>query len=85
MSTHVLLDLQIENEYGNVQSGMPDQESATKYIHWCAEMANNQNVSVPWIMCQQSNDLPPNVVRFPLSNFTYITTLFSASMKRRCL
>uniref|UniRef100_A0ACD5Z522 Uncharacterized protein n=1 Tax=Avena sativa TaxID=4498 RepID=A0ACD5Z522_AVESA len=53
---------QIENEYGNIQSGLPDQESATKYIHWCAEMANNQNVSVPWIMCQQSNDLPPNVL-----------------------
>jgi hypothetical protein len=41
---------------------LPDQESATKYIHWCAEMANNQNVGVLWIMCQQSNDLPPNVV-----------------------
>jgi hypothetical protein len=57
---------QIENEYGNIQSGLPDQQSATKYIHWCAEMANNQNVGVPWIMCQQSNDLPPNVVRPPL-------------------
>ncbi|KAK1618342.1 hypothetical protein QYE76_023859 [Lolium multiflorum] len=53
---------QIENEYGNIQSGLPDQQSATKYIHWCAEMANNQNVGVPWIMCQQSNDLPPNVL-----------------------
>jgi hypothetical protein len=28
-------------------------------------MANKQNVGVPWIMCQQSNDLPPNVVRPP--------------------
>ncbi|KAL6634789.1 hypothetical protein ACP70R_027460 [Stipagrostis hirtigluma subsp. patula] len=53
---------QIENEYGNVQSQLPDKESASKYIHWCADMANKQNVGVPWIMCQQSDDVPPNVI-----------------------
>ena len=58
--------LQIENEYGNIQAGLPDQESATKYIHWCADMANKQNVGVPWIMCQQKDDVPPNVVSFSL-------------------
>uniref|UniRef100_A0A0E0EWS2 beta-galactosidase n=1 Tax=Oryza meridionalis TaxID=40149 RepID=A0A0E0EWS2_9ORYZ len=37
-------------------------QSAHEYIHWCADMANKQNVGVPWIMCQQDNDVPPNVV-----------------------
>ncbi|KAL6899446.1 hypothetical protein ACP4OV_006104 [Aristida adscensionis] len=53
---------QIENEYGNVQRQLPDRESASKYINWCADMANKQNVGVPWIMCQQSDDVPPNVI-----------------------
>lgn len=39
-----------------------NDESASEYIHWCAAMANKQNVGVPWIMCQQDQDVPPNVV-----------------------
>ena len=55
---------QIENEYGNIMSKLNNNESASEYIHWCAAMANKQNVGVPWIMCQQDDDVPPNVVSF---------------------
>ncbi|KAL5227278.1 hypothetical protein ABZP36_015543 [Zizania latifolia] len=53
---------QIENEYGNIMGGLNNNESASEYIHWCADMANKQNVGVPWIMCQQDDDVPHNVV-----------------------
>jgi hypothetical protein len=39
-----------------------DPQSSSQYIHWCAAMANKQNVGVPWIMCQQDDDVPPSVV-----------------------
>lgn len=55
-------------------------QSAHEYIHWCADMANEQNVGVPWIMCQQDNDVPPNVVskRFnsiAIQNILYLSLL----------
>ncbi|KAI4963285.1 hypothetical protein ZWY2020_015107 [Hordeum vulgare] len=53
---------QIENEYGNVMDKLNNDESASEYIHWCAAMANKQNVGVLWIMCQQDQDVPPNVI-----------------------
>ncbi|XP_044945954.1 beta-galactosidase 1-like [Hordeum vulgare subsp. vulgare] len=53
---------QIQNEYGNVMDKLNNDESASEYIHWCAAMANKQNVGVPWIMCQQDQDVPPNVI-----------------------
>ncbi|EMS62117.1 Putative beta-galactosidase 10 [Triticum urartu] len=53
---------QIENEYGNIMGKLNNNESASEYIHWCAAMANKQNVGVPWIMCQQDDDVPPNVI-----------------------
>uniref|UniRef100_A0A0E0J2C8 Beta-galactosidase n=1 Tax=Oryza nivara TaxID=4536 RepID=A0A0E0J2C8_ORYNI len=53
---------QIENEYGYTMLQPENIQSAHEYIHWCADMANKQNVGVPWIMCQQDNDVPPNVV-----------------------
>uniref|UniRef100_A0A0D3HCC2 Beta-galactosidase n=1 Tax=Oryza barthii TaxID=65489 RepID=A0A0D3HCC2_9ORYZ len=53
---------QIENEYGNVMGQLNNNQSASEYIHWCADMANKQNVGVPWIMCQQDSDVPHNVV-----------------------
>jgi hypothetical protein len=50
-----------------------NNESASHYIHWCADMANKQNVGVPWIMCQQDDDVPPNVViNFPPSVITLV-------------
>ncbi|XP_062184650.1 beta-galactosidase 1 [Phragmites australis] len=53
---------QIENEYGNIMGKMNNNQSASEYIHWCADMANKQNVGVPWIMCQQDDDVPHNVI-----------------------
>lgn len=60
--------MQIENEYGNIMANLTDAQSASEYIHWCAAMANKQNVGVPWIMCQQDADVPPNVVSFFFPN-----------------
>ncbi|GJN12946.1 hypothetical protein PR202_ga31275 [Eleusine coracana subsp. coracana] len=53
---------QIENEYGNIMGKLNNNESASQYIHWCADMANKQNIGVPWIMCQQDADVPPKVI-----------------------
>lgn len=47
--------LQIENEYGNMESNYGDL--GAQYVQWCATLALNyketSNVDVPWIMCQQ--------------------------------
>ncbi|KAL6607971.1 hypothetical protein ACP70R_041034 [Stipagrostis hirtigluma subsp. patula] len=53
---------QIENEYGNIMGKLHNNQSASQYIHWCADMANKQNIGVPWIMCQQDADVPHNVI-----------------------
>ncbi|CAL4963327.1 unnamed protein product [Urochloa decumbens] len=53
---------QIENEYGNIMGKLNNNQSASQYIHWCADMANKQKVGVPWIMCQQDDDVPDNVI-----------------------
>ncbi|KAJ1283987.1 hypothetical protein BS78_03G169900 [Paspalum vaginatum] len=53
---------QIENEYGNIMGKLNNNQSASQYIHWCADMANKQKVGVPWIMCQQDADVPQNVI-----------------------
>lgn len=46
-----------------------NNQSASEYIHWCADMANKQNVGVPWIMCQQDSDVPHNVVSMSFNLF----------------
>ncbi|KAF0930361.1 hypothetical protein E2562_032199 [Oryza meyeriana var. granulata] len=53
---------QIENEYGYTMLQPNNIQSAHEYIHWCTDMANKQNVGIPWIMCQQDNDVPQNVI-----------------------
>jgi hypothetical protein len=53
---------QIENEYGNIMGKLNNNQSASEYIHWCAAMASKQNVGVPWIMCQQDDDVPHGVI-----------------------
>ncbi|GLT62865.1 hypothetical protein SLA2020_354680 [Shorea laevis] len=50
---------QIENEYGNVISSYGAPGKA--YIQWCANMAESQNIGVPWIMCQES-DAPEPII-----------------------
>ncbi|CAI9117606.1 OLC1v1019017C1 [Oldenlandia corymbosa var. corymbosa] len=43
--------LQIENEYGNIESSFGSKGNA--YMKWAAEMAVGLNAGVPWIMCRQ--------------------------------
>ncbi|GLT70568.1 hypothetical protein SLA2020_426400 [Shorea laevis] len=50
---------QIENEYGNIME--PYGAAGKSYIQWCAKMAESLNISVPWIMCQQS-DAPQTMI-----------------------
>ncbi|PKA48233.1 Beta-galactosidase [Apostasia shenzhenica] len=50
---------QIENEYGNVQG--PYGVEGTKYIQWCAQLAESYHVGVPWIMCQQPDAPQPMI------------------------
>ncbi|CAM8962200.1 unnamed protein product [Rhodiola kirilowii] len=50
---------QIENEYGNIQSGYG--AGAKPYIKWAASMALSQNTGVPWVMCQQK-DAPDPII-----------------------
>ncbi|KAF3773802.1 Beta-galactosidase 7 [Nymphaea thermarum] len=51
--------LQIENEYGNVIS--PYGNAGKAYLNWAAKLALSMNVSVPWIMCQESDAPPPMI------------------------
>ena len=44
--------MQMENEYGNVQSEFG--HDGEKYIYWAADLANSLNTGVPWFMCQQN-------------------------------
>ena len=39
-------------------------DAGKKYIKWCANMAVAQNISEPWIMCQQSDAPEPMVLYF---------------------
>ncbi|XP_062082059.1 beta-galactosidase 8 [Humulus lupulus] len=48
---------QIENEYGNIESGYG--AAAKPYIKWSAAMALSLDTGVPWVMCQQANAPDP--------------------------
>ncbi|KAM2711110.1 hypothetical protein EV1_031262 [Malus domestica] len=50
---------QIENEYNMVQ--LAYRELGNSYVKWAAEIAVNQNIGVPWIMCKQK-DAPDPVI-----------------------
>ncbi|PIA65509.1 hypothetical protein AQUCO_00100780v1 [Aquilegia coerulea] len=50
---------QIENEYGNIQSGYGS--AAKSYINWSASMATSLDTGVPWVMCQQA-DAPDPII-----------------------
>jgi len=54
-----IIALQIENEYGNVESEYG--ENGKKYVQWAAQMALDTNAGIPWIMCAQ-DDAPINVI-----------------------
>lgn len=50
---------QIENEYGNIMKGYG--AAGKSYINWAAQMAVNQNIGIPWVMCQQDDAPQPMV------------------------
>ncbi|KAB2600428.1 hypothetical protein D8674_010699 [Pyrus ussuriensis x Pyrus communis] len=50
---------QIENEYNMVH--LAYRELGNSYVRWVAEIAVNQNIGVPWIMCKQK-DVPNPVI-----------------------
>lgn len=58
--TNLFSLLQIENEYGDVESVYGD--GGKQYAMWAASLAVSQNTGVPWVMCKQY-DAPDSVVR----------------------
>lgn len=51
--------LQIENEYGNIESSYG--QSGKDYVKWAASMALGLGAGVPWVMCRQT-DAPENII-----------------------
>ncbi len=45
-----IIMLQIENEYGNMEDYYPD---GAEYVQWSANYADEKNLTIPWMMCQQ--------------------------------
>ncbi|CDP11164.1 unnamed protein product [Coffea canephora] len=54
-----IIMLQIENEYGNVESSFGARGKA--YMKWAAEMAVGLGADVPWVMCKQV-DAPEYII-----------------------
>ncbi|KAK9081360.1 hypothetical protein Syun_031139 [Stephania yunnanensis] len=51
--------LQIENEYGNIESSFGQR--GKDYVKWAARMAVGLGAGVPWVMCRQT-DAPENII-----------------------
>ncbi|KAE9602995.1 putative beta-galactosidase [Lupinus albus] len=51
--------LQIENEYGNIESSYGN--GGKQYVKWAARMALSLGAGVPWVMCRQQ-DAPPDII-----------------------
>ncbi|KAK4356829.1 hypothetical protein RND71_022439 [Anisodus tanguticus] len=51
--------LQIENEYGNIESSFGSKGKT--YMKWAAEMAVGLGAGVPWVMCKQT-DAPEYII-----------------------
>ncbi|ESR34187.1 Beta-galactosidase 9 [Citrus sinensis] len=54
-----IIMLQIENEYGNMESSYGQQ--GKDYVKWAASMALGLGAGVPWVMCKQT-DAPENII-----------------------
>ncbi|KAF3456617.1 hypothetical protein FNV43_RR01271 [Rhamnella rubrinervis] len=54
-----IIMLQIENEYGNIESKFG--QKGKEYVKWAAEMALGLGAGVPWVMCKQT-DAPENII-----------------------
>ncbi|XP_050372236.1 LOW QUALITY PROTEIN: beta-galactosidase 9-like [Argentina anserina] len=51
--------LQIENEYGNIESSFGQR--GKEYVKWAAKMALGLGAGVPWVMCRQV-DAPESII-----------------------
>ncbi|GAU32172.1 hypothetical protein TSUD_68430 [Trifolium subterraneum] len=51
--------LQIENEYGNLESSYGNE--GKEYVKWAASMALSLGAGVPWVMCKQT-DAPYDII-----------------------
>ncbi|XP_031379437.1 beta-galactosidase 9 isoform X1 [Punica granatum] len=54
-----IIMLQIENEYGNIESSFG--QGGKNYVKWAAGMALGLGAGVPWVMCRQA-DAPGSVI-----------------------
>ncbi|KAH7835225.1 hypothetical protein Vadar_024108 [Vaccinium darrowii] len=54
-----IIMLQIENEYGNVESSYG--QKGKEYVKWAAKMAIGLGAGVPWVMCKQV-DAPDDII-----------------------
>ncbi|CAN1334340.1 Beta-galactosidase 9 [Linum perenne] len=54
-----IIMLQIENEYGNIESSFGP--GGKRYMQWAANMALGLGAGVPWVMCKQT-DAPENII-----------------------
>ncbi|XP_057546722.1 beta-galactosidase 9 isoform X1 [Amaranthus tricolor] len=54
-----IIMLQIENEYGDVESSYG--KKGREYVKWAANMAVRLGAGVPWVMCKQ-NDAPDFII-----------------------
>ncbi|KAH7833498.1 hypothetical protein Vadar_006946 [Vaccinium darrowii] len=54
-----IIMLQIENEYGNVESSYGPE--GKEYVKWAAKMAIGLGAGVPWVMCKQV-DAPDDII-----------------------
>ncbi|XP_031253021.1 beta-galactosidase 9 isoform X2 [Pistacia vera] len=54
-----IIMLQIENEYGNMESSYGQR--GKDYVKWAANMALGLGAGVPWVMCKQT-DAPENII-----------------------
>ncbi|PON34329.1 Glycoside hydrolase [Parasponia andersonii] len=54
-----IIMLQIENEYGNIESSFGQR--GKEYVKWAAKMALGLRAGVPWVMCRQT-DAPDEVI-----------------------
>ncbi|KAK7840132.1 beta-galactosidase 9 [Quercus suber] len=54
-----IIMLQIENEYGDVESSYGQR--GKEYVKWASQMALDLGTGVPWVMCKQP-DAPDNII-----------------------
>ncbi|KAL6343138.1 hypothetical protein AAG906_019681 [Vitis piasezkii] len=66
-----IIMLQIENEYGNVESSFGQR--GKDYVKWAARMALELDAGVPWVMCQQAD--APDIIR-PVEDIAFAVARF---------